>query len=130
LEGVDFNSLLEYNSCKKVEKETEVKNIFAVVAVAVASVGILASAPACAQNYNRHQHHNGTRDIIIGTVIGGVVTGVIMNSQRGQVIVQPQVVYQPEPQVVYQPAPQKFCEVKFIQDQFGQVREFTACYYR
>lgn len=129
MEGVDFNSLLEYNSCKKVKKEPEVKKVFLIAAVAVASVGILASAPACAQNH-RHQHHNGTRDIIIGTVIGGVVTGVIMNSQRGQVIVQPQVVYQPEPMPVYQPAPKQYCEVKFIQDQFGQVREFTACYYR
>ena len=94
----------------------------------VASIAVLSCAPASAQYYG---HNHGGRDqAILGAVIGGVVTGVILNSQRPQVIVQqPQVIYQ-QPQVIYQQAPQQVCEVKLIQDQFGQVREFTACYYR
>lgn len=96
----------------------------------VASIAVLASAPASAQYYGYGHHHGGRDQAILGAVIGGVVTGVILNSQRQQVIVQqPQVIYQ-QPQVIYQQAPQQVCEVKMIQDQFGQTREFTACYYR
>ena len=98
----------------------------------VASIAVLSCAPASAQHYNHHYHNHGNRDnAILGAVIGGVITGVILNSQRQQVIIQqPQVIYQQAPQVIYQQAPQQVCEVKLIQDNFGQVREFTACYYR
>lgn len=87
----------------------------------VASIAVLSCAPASAQYHNHY--HGSSENAILGAVIGGVVTGVIMNSQRPQVIVQ-------QPQVIYQRALQQVCEVKLIQDQFGQVREFTACYYR
>jgi hypothetical protein len=116
---------LGYNKCKKIEKETEMKKILIGV---VASIAVLASAPASAQYYG---HYHGNRDgAILGAVIGGVILGQVINNQRPQVIVQqPQVIYQ-QPQVIYQQAPQQVCEVKMVQDQFGQVREFTACYYR
>ena len=87
-------------------------------------VALLASAtiatPAMAQS--------NAGNVILGAIVGGYVIGQVINQSRP--------VYAPPPQVVYVPAvqyvhvPQQVCEVKFMPDQYGQLREFTSCYYR
>jgi hypothetical protein len=90
-------------------------------------VGLIAAvgfSTAMAQHGHHHHHHgSNTGNVILGAVIGSYVIGQIMNQNRPVIIQQPQVIYMP------QPVPQQTCEVKFMHDQFGQLREFTTCYY-
>jgi hypothetical protein len=90
-------------------------------------VGLIAAvgfSTAMAQHGHHHHHHgSNTGNVILGAVIGSYVIGQIMNQNRPVIVQQPQVIYMP------QPVPQQTCEVKFMHDQFGQLREFTTCYY-
>jgi len=62
-------------------------------------------------------------NVVLGAIVGGYVIGQVINQRP---VPQPQVIYLPAPQ----PVPQQVCEVRIMRDQYGQMREFTACYYR
>lgn len=109
-----------YTNGKKVDEGIKMKKI--AVALTIAAL----TAPAFADGRGHHGGHyyNSSYPLILGGVVGYIVGKSS----------QPQPVYQPAPIVIYQgqqaPAPQQVCETKIMNDQFGQAREFTACYYR
>ena len=93
-------------------------------------VGLIAavslSTAMAGHGFHQHHHHHGssnTGNVILGAVVGSYVLGQILNQNRPVVVQHPQVIYMP------QPVPQQTCEVRFMHDQFGQLREFTTCYY-
>ena len=94
----------------------------------VASIGLMSAAHA----NGGHHHGSNTGAIVLGSIVGGYVLGQVINQNRPVIVQQPQVIYAPQPQVIYVPqrAPVQQCEVKILADQFGQMREFTSCYYR
>ena len=92
----------------------------------IAAVGFSTAMAQHGFHNHHHHHHHGssnTGNVILGAVVGSYVLGQILNQNRPVVVQQPQVIYMPQPQ------PQQTCEVRFAHDQFGQLREFTTCYY-
>lgn len=114
-----------YTNGKKVDEGIKMKKI------AVALTVVALASPAFAGGHGHGHGHGGYgyhQTSAYPLILGGVIGYIVGKND------QPQPVYQPAPIVIYQgqqaPAPQQVCETKIMNDQFGQAREFTACYYR